>query len=180
MARISGAVVLDQRAAYEHRLGSDFIERALNQLTEEERRAFAELLPISWIEIDAWNKIVMAFAAEAGRDVLELDAEIVGFGIERTFRGVWKVLLRITTDDAILSRAPMIWSKTFDTGHLAMRMIEKGHAELEVRGFPGALDLNLQGIGISTKRVLELGGRKDVKLTYTRTPTGVIYQATWK
>ena len=179
-ARVSGQVVRDQLAVYEHKLGRDAIARALSRLAADERREIEELLPISWIRCATWTKAVMSFATEAGRAPMELDAEIVNAGLEKTFNTVWRVLLRFTTDEALMKRTSQLWRKTFDTGAMVAEFPGKNRAKLTVTEFPDLHDLDVQGTAIAIKKVLELGGRKKVTVRHRRTSDGVVFEAAWE
>jgi hypothetical protein len=178
-ARVSGVVVRDQIVVYARKLGEEAVKRALSRLPPDEHRELEELLPISWIRCSTWVKAVSELAVEAGRPVMELDAEIVNDGLEHTFGTVWKVLLRFTTDEALMKRTSQLWRKTFDKGTMTANFPGKNRAELTLTGFPEVHDLDVQGTAIAIKKVLELGGRKAVNVRHRRTSDGVIFEANW-
>lgn len=177
---MSGAVVLDQLAVYEEVLGRAVIERAIARLEPARRQEMEELLPIGWVRCTTWIATIEDIAGQVGREPTELSAELSERGLTRTFGGVWRVLLRLTTDAALLRRAATIWSKTFDKGTLSMEMRGQDRAALTLRGFPEVHEIDLNGSAIAMACILRLGAREDVEVTYRRTPDGAVFDARWK
>jgi hypothetical protein len=178
--RLSGAVLLDQVRVIESVVSRETLQRAIATMDPSEQAELAALIPLSWCRIETSERLIHAVANEVNRAPLEFHAEVARIGVERTMRGMWRVLLRLTTDDALVRRTPLLFSKTFDRGEMTTRVIEKGHAECRVTGWPEITPMQVQGIGIGVQTVLTVAGRKDVRVARERTPTGALYQATWR
>lgn len=179
-ARVSGAVVLDQRRAYAELVGPEALEAALATLPADRRREYDELLAVSWCRCTTITMVIEAVAAEVGREPLELDAEVVRVGVQKTFGTLWRLLLRMASDGQIVTRAPVLYAKTYDKGAFSARMIGPGHAECVLTGFPEIHDLDLQGLGIGVSEALRVSGRTDVRHAATRTADGARIDLRWR
>lgn len=179
-ARVSGAVVLDQRKAYAELVGQEVLEAALATLPEDRRREYDELLAVSWCRCTTITMVIEAVAAKVGRQPLELDAEVVRVGVQKTFGTLWRLLLRMISDNQIVTRAPVLYGKTYDKGAFSARLLEPGHAECTLTGFPEIHDLDLQGLGIGVAEALRVSGRTDVRHTATRTADGARIDLRWR
>lgn len=178
--RVSGTIVRDQLAVYDEMVGRDTVRAALARIPAEDRRELEEVLPINWVRLSAFNGLLAEIARLTGRELLAMDAEAVRRGAERTFSTMWRVLLRITTDSALITRTPTFYSKGYDTGTLTARIPSPGRAELELTGFGEISDIDLQGVRIGIECVLRLAGRKDVRGTQQRTPSGGTFVITFR
>jgi len=170
--RVSGTIVFDQLGVYRELVGPEVVGAAMAALAPDDRRELDGVLPISWVRLSAFNALLAEIARATQRDLLTMDADAVRRGTERTFTTVWRVLLRLTTDAALITRTPTFYAKGYDTGTLAARIPAPGRAELELTGFPEISDIDLQGVRIGIETVLRLSGRKDVRGTHHRTPSG--------
>ena len=77
-------------------------------------------------------------ATEAGVDPNALFERSLRISSERAFKTIWRVMLRFTSDEALVARTAMIYSRTRDTGELSSRVIAPGRAEVTLRSYPGA------------------------------------------
>lgn len=178
--RVSGVVVRDQLAVYEEMVGPAVVRAAREALPPTLGAELEHVLPIAWVRLSAYNALLAEIARRVGRDLLTLDAEAVRVGTERSFSTVWRVLLRVTTDHALVTRTPLFYSKGFDTGRLSARIPSPGQAEVELVDFPDISDVDLQGVRITIETVLRLAGRKDVRGTQQRTPQGGRFVVTFR
>lgn len=171
---------MDQVAILRRQLGEDVVARAIASLSEAERVEFESLTPVGWIEVDFATAVYVAAAREAGRDVDAVHRDAVRAGVERTFRSVWRLILRMTTDHALVARTPLIYSKTHDLGKLTSRIAAPGRAELTLEGWPGADDFPLRGIAVGIETTLIVAGRKSVKVNFERRVDGAFFVASWR
>ena len=100
--------------------------------------------------------------------------------VERTFKTVWRLLLRLTSDEALLKRASAIYARWRNTGQLSARIIEPGLAELRLTGWPGVSDRQLRIIGISVQTAVVLAGGHDVRFDFEATRDGALYALRWR
>jgi hypothetical protein len=119
-------------------------------------------------------------AAEMRRSVSDLHTEVARLSIERTFRALWRVLLRFTTDEALMSRTPAIFARSYNRGKLESSFPAKGRAVAKLRDWRNAPEWPLRATRIGIETVLVIAGRKDVRVKCTRTDDGAEYSAVWK
>lgn len=177
--RTSAALLIDQIGVLRELYGDELLDEAFADLPPAWGERLRSLTPVEWIETDVAESIVYAVAARAGRDVMQVHSEIVRIGVERTLRTLWRVLLRFTSDAALIARTPLIYQKTFDRGGLTSRIESPGRAELELEGWAGISDMQLNGLATGIETVLTVAGRRLVRVSYERRSTGAFLVASW-
>lgn len=178
--RISGAPLLDQLRVMQELAGAERMAAAIASLPPRNREEITQLMPVSWCSVESANAIVEAVAREIGRTPSAFQAEVVRIGVERTFNSVWRVILRFTTDDALVRRTPLIYSKTYDRGRFTADIVRPGRAELLLSEWIDPPKLDLEGLSTGIETVLRVAGRKDVKVNWERRPDGAFFAATWR
>src|SRR5438094_631452 len=121
VARVSGTIVLDERKVMEQLYGAEVVAKTLASMPEAARRELEELLPVSWITLETSDGMVVALAKQLGRPTLEVHTEVVRKSVARTLHTLWRVLLHFTTDEALVRRTPLLYSKTCDLGELTSK-----------------------------------------------------------
>lgn len=177
--RTSGATTRDAHAMLIDLVGADVVARALARLPKEEREVYENATPVSWIDCDVIEHVYEAIAREAGRDVAALQEEVMRRGVNRTVHSLWRILLRFTSDNALVTRTPLFYRKVFDKGEMISRVVDRGRAEIELRGYPEISDFHLRGLLVGIGCVIEAAGRRNVQMHPRRTREGVNVTATW-
>ena len=176
---MAGVLMLDQLKVMRELVGDECYERALAQLPDDDSELWRELLAIQWVPASAANRLITGVAAEAGRNVDDFANEVATIGVERTFHSLWRVLLRVTTDAALVKRTPLLYSKTYDRGQLTSKIEQPGKAELELEGWPHVPKMDLIGLAAGIRTVLACAGRKDPEVRWRRNSQGASFVATW-
>lgn len=179
--RVSGAVMLDQMRVMEEMAGPEALAASLATLPAEHRSDFEHIMPVSWIDSRASNDLIAAVARQLGRAPEEFQVEVVRVGVERTLSTLWRIILRFTSDAALVKRTPLLYSKTYDVGELVSRIDRPGRAALELRGWPSPRVPNMDLIGLSTgiETVLRCAGRGDAVVQWDTQPHGAVFAAEW-
>lgn len=177
--RTSGATTRDAHAMLIDLVGADVVARALARLPKEEREVYENATPVSWIDCDVIEHVYEAIAREAGRDVAALQEEVMRRGVNRTVHSLWRILLRFTSDNALVTRTPLFYRKVFDKGEMISKVVDRGRAEIELRGYPEISDFHLRGLLVGIGCVIEAAGRRNVQMHPRRTREGVNVTATW-
>lgn len=177
---VHGAQVLSARVALEKMLGPEVVARAIASLPAATREAYVGVTSVGWLPIDVFDAFLHAAAREGDRDVTKMVREQSIASAEALLNGLWRSLLRFTSDDALVARTPTIYGKTFNTGRLMSRIDRPGIAEIQQTGWPEIPDLHVAGLAAGIETVLRCAGRESVKVVWKRTPTGVDYTATWR
>src|SRR3954469_5035998 len=106
----SGISVLDLRAALEEIVGRDVVRGALETLSPETRGEFVEITALSWVPLATVTCVVDTVAKTAKVNPERLIDDAVRRAVERTFKTVWRVMLRFATDAALIARTPVVYS----------------------------------------------------------------------
>lgn len=171
--------MLDQIRVMESMAGPEAMRSALAALVPDERSQFEHILPVSWLEAKASNNYIAAVARELGRHPEDFQVDVVRLGVERTLNTLWRVILRFTSDAALVKRTPLLYSKTYDVGELTSRIDQPGRADLELRGWPDVPRMDLIGLATGIETVLRCAGRKQIQISWERRPWGAAFAATW-
>jgi len=177
---ISGPLACGLRDVAAELVGKEVVERALARVPPDARTHYQTATAIEWMPIEVMEQAFTAIAGELGTDVAQLHERVATISIERTFRTVWRVLLRLTTDKALVSRTPGVFARSYNRGRLTVEIPRPGRGEIVLLDWPNvpAWPLRATRIGIAT--VLRVAGRNDVRVDLTPTPSGARYLATWR
>ena len=161
-------------------VGVNVVASALNKVPPKVREEFDPVTPMTWVPLTTSLMVVEYVATEARRSPDELMDEAVRRCAEQMFRTSWRVLLRFTTDHALIARTPVIYSKWRNIGQLESKIVAPGRSEIWLRGWPGVSERNVRTLGVWIETVLRLAGRKAVRVEWTRTTDGARYLAFWR
>jgi hypothetical protein len=137
-------------------------------------------LPGTWIPLVATEEAFESLARAAGRDLPSLHVELARVSIDRALRRFWKLLLKLTSDEALISRSPVIFARSYNRGRLVSSIPEPGVGEVRLLDWPDAPEWVFRGTHVGIEAALSIAGRKDVRAEGRRTPTGAIYAVTWR
>ncbi len=175
-----GTSVTDLLRSYEELVGAETVANGLATISPAAQGALEHINPLDWIPNTVVAEIVEAMGRAASMDCETLLDRAVRLAVRRTFRSVWRVLLRFTSDDALISRTPMIWSKSRNTGKLESRRVAPGHGVVLLTGWPEVTDRHARTLGVSLETVLTVAGRRDVRWTWERTRSGASFDIRWR
>jgi hypothetical protein len=177
---VSGMATRDLLRTLEELVGSEHYAHAFTQLPTELRSELDALTAVSWLPLTSLSLVLDEVAKASGREVEAMVDEAVRRSIDRTFRTVWRMLLRVTSVEAMLKRTPVIYAKSRNIGQLEARLVEPCHAELVLSGWSDVSERQLRVLAVSIQRVVELSARHDVQISFARTPQGGRYQLRWR
>jgi hypothetical protein len=163
-ARIFGAVILDQRRVMESLAGHAIVEGAVAALPDDRRAEYQSLRFLSWCRHRTATAVTAEVANRLGRMPEEFTREVVRTGVARMFRGPWAIFLRIPSNEALVKRAALVFSKTCDRGKVVATAISDTQAEVRVEGWPEAERLDLVALGAGIEAMLITAGRGPVEV----------------
>jgi hypothetical protein len=178
--RVSGALACGLREVLVDRAGEDAVARALARCDDDIRQRWQNATHVGWVPIEVLERVFGEVAASLGRNVADLHTEVARVSIERTMRTLWRVLLRLTTDQALISRTPVIFAKSYNRGRLLAVIPSSGHAEVNLVEWRNPPEWPLRATRIGIETVLRIAGRNDVEVSYSRTNEGATYAASWR
>jgi hypothetical protein len=177
---VSGALATNLRAVVTELLGEAAVRAALARVPADARRDFETVTSIGWIPITSLEAVFGELARGNGQTVAELHENVARISVERTMRTVWRLLLRLTTDAALISRAPVLFAKAYNRGRLEARIPTPGRADVTLSEWPNTPEWTLRATRIGIETVLRVAGRKNVRITYERRPMGAAFSVTWQ
>jgi hypothetical protein len=176
----NGALIAKERELMERAVGADVVRAALLRVPMHVRQSYEGLTALTKIPTEHVETVYFAIAEEAGRDALQLHREVVRAAVEDALKTMWRLLLRFTSDDAIIRRTPLIFARGLSRGELTARMTGRGTAEIRLTGWPGVSLMQLNGISAAIEAVLLCAGRRRVQVDAQRTLDGGRFEARWE
>jgi hypothetical protein len=176
----AGVATLHLFKALEELVGSQAYQRALARLPAAVRGEMEAITAVSWAPISLIADVVEEIARCARVEVEELVDRAVRLAAERSLKTVWRMFLRVASDDVLVKRAGLLYSRSRNVGQLHGRMLAPGHAELLLSDWPDIPERQLRAIGINIASTLSLAGRHDVRLDAARTADGSRYELRWR
>ena len=176
----SGARVAAMREILQERLGKAQLTSLLSPLAEDVRREYLEATPLSWVRTSTDYAVHDAVAASLGADPVSFHEELLRLAMDRTFKTVWRIFLRFSSDEALIARTPMIYSRTRNVGEMKSRLLSPGRGEIVLSKYPGIAPRDVRSLGVGLSCILKLTGRRDVKLTTTAQPDGAVFHLAWR
>jgi hypothetical protein len=121
----------------ESELTPDQFRSAIAQIPAEEAHYFTgHLLAHELVPVSALNRFTK-LAAAAKEEPVESFARRAGYyGAREGLRTVYKFLMLVMSVEAVLRKAPFMWSRVYDSGEMTVDA-QKESAQLRVRGFEG-------------------------------------------
>src|SRR5688572_8654772 len=101
---VAGTLIQGLLAVTREVVGTDKVQRGLATIAPSSRVALEHAMPGGWVPIAAVEEGFNAIARVSGKDVAALHGQIARISVERALTTVWRMLLRLTTDSALVSR----------------------------------------------------------------------------
>lgn len=175
----AGIAILDGLRELEQLVGADVLRAAHARITSEQRAELEAATALSWIRISTSAAIFEAAARVAEREPESMIDEITRRAVKHTFTTAWRMLVRLTTDDALMKRTPAMYARGRNTGRLAASMHGPGHAVLELTGWSDVPVRQVRVFGISMQTIALLSGRRGAQFEFERTRDGAHYELHW-
>ena len=177
---IAGTTVLETRKVFDEMVGAPMVDTAIARLPEADRRLYLEALPVSWIPTRIVDQVTVEISRLDGRSPENLQIASARLSVERSLRGVWRMLLRVTTDDMLVTRTPTIFGRSYNCGLLVSRISRPGVADVALKQWPDVSDLQIVAIGAGIEAALRVAGRQNLRMTWKRSLEGAQWAITWR
>jgi len=161
-------------------LGAEGMERTVESLPDHLADLARAAPRLGWVPYEHVEQIVTVAAAYAGQPVAEFQHRMVLRVAERTFSGIWGILVRLTSPRALMKRAAALFRRTYSKGQLSWVSDAKGCMQLALRGVQSPSDYFLRGVAYSVETALRHTGATGVRFTMKRLPNGADYELTWR
>lgn len=177
---LAGQSARDMLWALERVLGADVVQAGLARVPEAARRAYADASPLDWVPYETVVTVHQAIA-HAGETTMEaMIDEAVPLAVRRSFKTVWRIFLRFTSDEALIKRTPLIYSRTRSRGTMEARMIAPGKGLAEVRGWRGIPPRDIRALAVGMEELLRLADREGVVVRGRATADGAAFDIRWR
>jgi hypothetical protein len=177
---VSATLVLDQIKLIKDLHGEALVTEAVASLPATVRQELDGLLPGRWCSIDTPRAFKQAVAERVGEPLSSFHRRTVRLGVERTLNTFWRFFMRQLSDDHLVRRTPVLYSRTFDRGELRFISTLDNQALLELHGWPTIPDFDLIGLAGGIEAVLSLAGRVEPHVTTSRRGVVVRFILEWK
>jgi hypothetical protein len=176
---LSGSFVMRHREILRQRVGAEAFRRVLAALEPAAREAISSARSESWVPVDHLEALYLAIAGTVGENPVDLHVEVATQVAEQLVRTVWRILLGLSTDSALIPRATVFYAKSYNRGTLTAKLMGPGSAEAVLDGWPDAPELTLRGVRIALDTVLRLAGRTRIAVIAERHARGARWQMSW-
>lgn len=177
--RVSGAFVSVMREVLASHFGKAPYERALARVPPTVRDAYVAATAMTWIEVAFVEQVVNRLAEEVDRPWEDIVRESSRQSQEKLLNTVHRILMRLTTDEALISRTPMFYARTYDTGKLESVFPSPGQAMVTLTEWPSISPIQQLGLGVGIETTLRVAGRAGAKVHARKTADGALYHCTW-
>jgi hypothetical protein len=178
--RVSATLILDQIRLIKDLHGEALVVEAVATLPASVRQELDELMPGGWCSTDAVRLMKQAIADRLGEPLLAFQRRSTRLGVERTLNTFWRFFMRHLSDDHLVRRTPILYSRTFDRGELRFVSVADREALLELHGWPTIPEFNIVGLSAGIEAVLALAGRVEPHVTTSRRGVVVHFLCEWK
>jgi hypothetical protein len=177
---MSGSIILEHRNVILERFGIAVLNEAVAGLLATQQEEFNDARPSTWVRISTIEAFYGNLSKALGRRVAELHVEVGRLATERTLKTLWRVFLRFTSDEALITRCPVIFSKSYDCGRVEATVARPGQGQVKLLDWPNVTDFPVRGLCNGITTLLTLAGRNNVTTRVTtRTPEQTVIAVTW-
>jgi len=176
---LAGTSVVHFTNAVRTLYGDDVVRAGLDRLPDESRRTIAEATTVGWIPNVHFGLAIEAWAGAARVPIDELVRKAARLATKESFGTVFRVFLRLTSDEALIARTPMIFSKTRNVGALNVARFAPGSATLVLSKWPEVSDRQVTSIESSIETLLEMTGRSHPVVRGRREADGAVFELRW-
>ncbi len=112
---------------------------ALESLPPDERQWFdGHLLAHQQIPYSAVNRFNVAAAEQKGEPLESFAVRAGRYGAKQGIRTVYKFVMMVMSIEAVLRKAPLMWSRVYDSGNMTVESTGNS-ARIHVTDFPSEL-----------------------------------------
>jgi hypothetical protein len=130
------------------------------------------------VPIRVVQAVVEACGEVVGRDPMALNDEVSRVGARRAFGSVWRAFLRFTSDEALMTRGPMLFAKTYNRGQIRTEFPSPRTARV-LLDWADAPELVVRTLRVAIEELLVAAGREHVRVQVERAPRGSEYRCSW-
>jgi hypothetical protein len=160
--------------------GARAASTALATLPDDARAELLVVTAVSRVRIATVESLYGAIAPGQGMTVADPHTQVASLVVGRAVTTLWRALLRVATDEILLSRSPSIFAKAYKQGRLEIACAAPGSSDLRIHGWPAMSEFALRGFRVGVESTLRASGRREPHGTAHRTPDGALIRLTWQ
>jgi hypothetical protein len=180
VACVAGTRLLAMRAVIVEQYGTAPIASALVNLAPDVRAEYEQMSSIAWVRSSTDYLVHDAIAAVLGLEPLGFHERVLRAAMTRSFKTIWRILLRLTSDEALIARTAGIYRRTRNIGQMVVQGNARGRAEFVLTQYPGIGPRDVRSIGAGLEAVLVLTGRANARAAARESLDGATYTVTWR
>lgn len=172
MSKIKGSVVQTLSAFVKEKFGDDGFNKWLNSLSPEAKKVHeqrvimaTEYFPIKTILKEPTEKICELFYRG---DLKKGSFESGHFAASKTFRGVYKMIIKIGSPDFLISKVCSILPKIFDQGDFNILKLDDGRTAIRISNLPDFDEIMETRFKGQVVAALEICGCTGLKVEITK------------
>jgi hypothetical protein len=163
MAKQKGTNIVALRELFKEQ-GVDLEKDFLKQLSTECQRLYKMALATTMTDVKIQTAIYVAAAQtlypHSVDPLYELGLELAN----RSFKGIYRLFIRIPTPSFVINKAAAIWSTYYDTGVTGLEHVTKNSGDFLLKDIPELPKEALHYIGGHAVKLLQLAGAQNVRL----------------
>lgn len=174
---MSGALMTTGREVTKELIGEAAYERALASVPKYISTEYRRVTPMTWVPLSIVEPVIFAMGDASGRDAHDLQDEVARVTVERSLRTIWRLFLRFTSNEALISRMPIIFSKSYNKGRILTSFPRPDRAMIELLDWPNAPLHIVRTTRVGLEVTLRAAGRPGARVSFEKTPRGYLYTA---
>ena len=135
-AMVFGGLVKQHQAVIARMIGPSALEDALATLFADQREELQDASTLSWCRQATLGALHLSCANISNLDVDKFVSDVVKGSMKETFRGIWKILFMVSSDEAIVRRSGLLYSKSVSRGKLVAEVTGEGKALVRLLDYP--------------------------------------------
>lgn len=164
MQKVKGSVLKARLSFVEEQFGAETLQRVLDSLRVEDRKALRTLLPIQWVPFEIGKRLDDAIVEVVGRGNTDFFERLGEASAEKNLAGAHQYFLTPGHPHAFLAKAPQIYRMYYQTGRREYDRTGEKEGVLtthDAETFSAADCLTVIGWH---RRALEMCGASDVEI----------------
>lgn len=159
--------------------GRPMIDAGLARLPLDERIQVEQAFAQMWVPVEILAHAVDAWAEVSGISDEELTRRGVRLSTRNAVSTLWRMLFRVTTDEALITRTPILYSRIRNVGQMTSHLRAEREARVVLTGWRRGTDRQLLSLAVAIESILECSGRPRVRSTWKRTSDGGVIDLSW-
>ncbi len=176
---IYGAVIVVMRRVLIEYVGRDVYDRAIARLAPDVAEAYDRANALDWVPVRVVEAVARACAELTGEDWAALNDEVSRRGARNAYNTLWRIFMRFSSDEALMTRGPMIFGKTYNLGRVHTDFPGAGRALIQLE-WPDVPELVVRTMRVGAEELLLAGGREGVQIRIERSPGGATLHCRWE